>query len=424
MLHFFDSSSWTLQDISNNWAEVVKEHAPLYHEGNSIVLIGDGVKQAKEARKMPGVKKHHQDSEDSSKAEYIYGHMFGAVGILAGNENSKLSCIPLSATIQDGVKTIFHWSENETIDENRQETHIVQMIVNGFESAKALDESAILLLDRYFLSATALKKLNELNSSNATKMQIVTKAKKNCVAYEDVPAKSGKKGRPAKKGAAVKLNDLFVTKKESFKTAKIKMYGKTETVRYYCTDLIWGAGLYQKLRFVLVEYRGKTSILVSTDLGLDPETIIKLYSFRFKIECCFRELKQVIGGFSYRLWSKVSPKLKRFSKKDEIHPLDLVTDSTERELIIKKVRAIECYVLLSCIALGLLQILAFEFSSKIDRIRFQRTPSKGIHSEAIISECLQKSIFSSLAKGRGLFITHLITSKQNKADSDHSSKAS
>ena len=29
---------------------------------------------------MPGVKKLHQDSEDSSKGEYIFGHLFGAVG--------------------------------------------------------------------------------------------------------------------------------------------------------------------------------------------------------------------------------------------------------------------------------------------------------------------------------------------------------
>lgn len=49
-----------------------------------VVLVGDGMKQAKEARRMPGVKKLHQESENSSKADYIFGHLFGAVGILMG----------------------------------------------------------------------------------------------------------------------------------------------------------------------------------------------------------------------------------------------------------------------------------------------------------------------------------------------------
>lgn len=57
--------------------------------------------------------------------------------------------------------------------------------------------------------------------------------------------------------------------------------------------------LYQNLSFVRVKYNSKEYILVSTDLNLAPTSIIKLYSYRFKIECTFRELKQVIGGFIY-----------------------------------------------------------------------------------------------------------------------------
>ncbi len=48
------------------------------------------------------------------------------------------------------------------------------------------------------------------------------------------------------------------------------------------------------LRFVLLKYGDTQSILVSTCLDLTPETIIRLYSYRFRIEGCFRELKQQI----------------------------------------------------------------------------------------------------------------------------------
>ena len=65
--------------------------------------------------------------------------------------------------------------------------------------------------------------------------------------------------------------------------------------------------LHQELRFVFFKRNGINSILVSTDLNLNTETIIRLYSYRFKIECTFRELKQVIGTFSYQFWSKSIP---------------------------------------------------------------------------------------------------------------------
>lgn len=40
--------------------------------------------QAKKARRMPGVKKLHQELENSPKAEYIFYHLFGAISILIG----------------------------------------------------------------------------------------------------------------------------------------------------------------------------------------------------------------------------------------------------------------------------------------------------------------------------------------------------
>ena len=94
MIHFFHASSWTFETIANKWFQVVKSFVPIYKEDGVTILIGDGVKASKEARKMPGIKKLHQESENSSKGEYIFGHMFSSIGVLAGN-SSKLFCISL-----------------------------------------------------------------------------------------------------------------------------------------------------------------------------------------------------------------------------------------------------------------------------------------------------------------------------------------
>ncbi len=82
MLHFFRGTSWSLEHLCQAWYKVVQQNAPICREQGYTILFGDGVKQSKEARFMPGVKKLFQESEDSSKPQYIYGHMFGGLGVL------------------------------------------------------------------------------------------------------------------------------------------------------------------------------------------------------------------------------------------------------------------------------------------------------------------------------------------------------
>jgi hypothetical protein len=40
----------------------------------TLVAVGDYTEVVKEGKYMPGVKKHHQESDSSGKGEYIYGH--------------------------------------------------------------------------------------------------------------------------------------------------------------------------------------------------------------------------------------------------------------------------------------------------------------------------------------------------------------
>ncbi len=294
MLHFFRASSWSLEQLRQRWFQTAKEFLPLYQEGNRYVLVGDGVKQSKEGRRMPGIKKLFQESENSAKPEYIHGHLFGGLGILAGSVG-HWACVPLSIRLHDGLQAAKKWSPSI-----HSSSHVVQMLEDACRATQVFGDS-LLLLDRYFLSRPALETLASFQNGGHT-LELVTKAKKSCVAYEKPTAKQPGRGRPRKKGATLHLKELFSSRKEQFQEARMELYGKKETVHYYCVDLLWHQQLYQELRFVLVEWNGIQSILVSTSLGLDPLTILRLYSYQFRIECTFRELKQQIGAFCYHFF--------------------------------------------------------------------------------------------------------------------------
>jgi hypothetical protein len=84
LLLFFRASSWNLKEIQQKWLQIVLTHCPAITINGRYLIVGDGIKIAKEAKKMPGVKRLHQESDNSSKAPYIYGHHFGVLGILTG----------------------------------------------------------------------------------------------------------------------------------------------------------------------------------------------------------------------------------------------------------------------------------------------------------------------------------------------------
>ena len=192
LIHFFHSDAWDPDVIRKTWWKLLAERAPVYRVKKRCILIGDGVKQSKEAFHMAGVKKLLQESENSSKPRFIFGHMFGAVGILIGRKGGKF-CAPLQMNIQDGLRAVSSWDGSGI----SPDSHVVQMVRHSCAVAKVVG-TAYLLLDRYFLSVPALKELKAHNDADDTpRVDIITKAKSNCRAYRKPRACRSPKRGPA-----------------------------------------------------------------------------------------------------------------------------------------------------------------------------------------------------------------------------------
>lgn len=393
MIYFFRSSAFKLIDLKHQWLCVIQQHSkPVKIDGRSIV-IGDHIKVGKEARYMPGVKKLHQDSENVGKEEYIFGHQFGMIGILA--EGPTPQCVPLDIDLHDGIdeiKALSHDSSDQVISETTRENCIVKMIQMAGKYVKATSEKIIFLLDAYFPSAASFNAAEAINQENHSKLvTLIMRAKSNTVAYEEPrkPEKRGK-GRPRIYGEKIVFKNVFKNCLETFQTINISLYGKNERVQYLCLDLLWKP-VSRKVRFVLVKTGEKMMILMCSDLTLHPQQIILAYSYRFKIEVSFKMLKHVIGSFGYHFWTKALPKLSRFKTKTDLSAIENLND---KKRILATTRAIEVYAFLSCMAMGILTIISLTYPTLVwtKFTGWLRTRSSSVPSVDTVRSVIQQEL--------------------------------
>ena len=413
MLCFFRATSWSLEKVQQCWVNVICKYCSIVTFKDHFVLVGDGIKVTKEAKRMPGVKKLHQDSENSGKAEYIYGHHFGFIGLLAGNLK-KYFCIPIAAEIHEGIDVIRQFQDESTSSTNAADktSVVTRMLLMAKRVTGYLSKACIIVIDSYFATGPAFKVAAGCADGNGNQMlHIITKAKSNAVAYEDPKPRIGKRGRPPVRGERVVLNELFTTFADKFQPVSLNIYGKKSAVSYLCLDMIWRP-VMKKVRFVLVKYGSNTVILMSSNLNLLPFDIIQLYSYRFKIEVVFKELKHRIGSFFYHFWTHAMPKLSRKTPTDLVS----VTSKKDQQLIAKATKAIEGFVNIGCISIGLLQMLSINFSKNVwsKYSGWLRTKTSDIPTEETVSSVLQQEFYHNFCDYDDTAIFKIITPKQRK----------
>ena len=393
MIYFFRSAAYKLADIKHQWLFAVEQHIKPVKINEQSILIGDHIKVSKEAKYTPGVKKLHQDSENVGKSEFIYGHQFGMIGLLA--EGPTTQCVPLDIELHDGIDEINalkYDSSDQVISETPRENIIVKMIQMAGRYVNATSENIIFLLDAYFPSASSFNTVEAINQEHLSKLiTLIMRAKSNTVAFKEPPKveKRGK-GRPRIYGEKIVFKNIFKYCLESFQTTNINLYGKKETVQYLCMDLLWRP-IARKVRFVLVKTGDKMMILMCSDLTLHPEQIILAYSYRFKIEVSFKMLKHVIGSFGYHFWTKALPKLSRFKTKTD---LSAIKNLAEKERILATTRAIEVFAFLSCIAMGIMTIISLKFPTMV-WLKFPgwlRTRSSALPSVETVRSVVQQEL--------------------------------
>jgi DDE superfamily endonuclease len=336
----FHSSAIKLDQLAVLWTRTVQRlfSNPVRFNGR-LVLVGDGIKIPKRGKQMPGVKLLHQQSNCSTKPEYIMGHSLQAVALLV-HAASSFFAVPLALRIHEGLV----WSNRD------QRTLLDKML--GLIETLTIADPFYFVADAYYAAGKIVKGL--LKQGN----HLVTRVKSNAVAYLPVEPKKGgrNRGRPKLYGKKIRVSSLL-TDQKSMEEAVVNIYGEDGVkVRYCVRDLMWRP-VGRLVRFVAIVHPTRGSILLmSTDLTLCALDIISIYGLRFKIEHMFRQAVRLIGSFFYHFWMMDMKPLRHRNGNQYLHR----ESDHYRDKVRRKIHAYHVFMQAGIIAQGLLQYLSVE----------------------------------------------------------------
>lgn len=405
LIHFFHASSWSLDAVMSHWLKWCAAHFSPLCINERLVCLGDGIKVPKEAHRQPGVVPMHESSSNSTKASQFFGHHIGCVALLTG-KLSKVFATPALLEIHEGVTQLRRIQEAPSPLEEKPTT-VTRMLGLQLLVAMKLERPIYSILDGLYSTGNAFLLVRSWIKEEGTPwIHLIVKGKKSYTAY---PSSDCLKEEKVKLWKLFEQTDWFTLTRHPLNFRELD---------YYVTNLYWPPA-QGVVRFVLCRQGNQKFLLMSSDLTLDPITLIQLYSVRVKIEQVFKVLKNVIGGFSYRFWSLASPKLekKKIPKKKQSQEIGAALDHGQMDRLIEKLEAIERFINLAAITVGLLQYLAIQFTQQVwtlhHRSSWLRTYSSEIPSEATVKATLQAAWFIT-SKGRGFSWAHQLIKGFNR----------
>ncbi len=248
------------------------------------VLAGDGIKVAKAGKKMPGVKRIHQESESNIKPGHILGHSCQAVAVLARGLPSVVA-LPLAARIHEGA-----------VFSNRGHRTLLDKMI-ALNWPLGVDAPCHFVADAYYASCKIVLPLLRMGH------HLVTRVRSNAVVWMPAPPpERPKRGRPRRYGEKVPLKTLF-DDPAAMQSIESPVYGEAGVrLAVRAADLLWRAvGILVRFVAVIHPTRGRL-ILMTTDLALEPRDVIQQYRCRFKIEVSFKSALHTDGAFLHHFW--------------------------------------------------------------------------------------------------------------------------
>jgi len=286
---FLAEHRWSLTALTERLVTLVVTKLGDRLQVHGASLLGkDTTLVAKTTKRMLGVQKWKDHSDNADRGAYLVGHHWNLVGLISQWE-ARWLCWPLVMRLVPGLKGARQWIVGDTVEPMSFWDAALAAIL---EVTRCLGEASVrVVADAYYSKAPFL------NGLVARGIHVISRLRKDAVGWDDPePRPSGTRGRKPRHGRKWTLASLLPA--ETPTRERLTLYGKLTEVVFVVRD-VWLRDVAQKVRVVVLEGAKEPFILVSTDLTLSALQIIEIYGARFSIELTIRDLKQHVGLGDY-----------------------------------------------------------------------------------------------------------------------------
>ena len=287
---FLAAHRWSLTALTERLVTLVVTTLGDQLQVHGAYLVGkDTTLVAKSAKRMLGVQKWKDHSDNADRGAYLVGHHWNLAGLIS-RWDTRWLCWPLVLRLVPGLKGARQWIVGDAIEPMRFWDAAIATIL---EVTRCLGEASVrVVVDAFYSKAPFL------NGLRARGIDVISRLRKDAVGWDDpAPQPPGKRGPKPRYGRKWTLATLLALEPPT--RACLTLYGKLTEVVFVVRD-VWLRDVAQKVRVVVLEGAKEPILLVSTDLALSALQIIEIYGARFSIELTIRDLKQHFGLGDYQ----------------------------------------------------------------------------------------------------------------------------
>lgn len=293
----FSTYYWLLRKSKWSWLNVSKQLIKLivrFFPRTEWNFIIDDFICPRSSKNAPETKYHHEHGQKPNRPKYVWGQQWVALG-LSLTWGKVASALPL-------ILRLHKFKGNHT-----KITTAVTLLRAVLSLFQKIDHVTLrCLVDCWYMKRTFVLPMLRLG------IQVIGQARIDTALFkepEKIAANQRKRGRPRKYGD--KLTDGLISQLAIHKI-RLNIYGGPKQVTYRWTKCL---ARFLKGQPVIAVWcklpdQKNWSLILSTDLTLTPEQIIKLYARRWKIEPMFNEIKNIYGVA--QAWQQTSQTLHRW----------------------------------------------------------------------------------------------------------------
>lgn len=300
---FFSRARWSVDELGLRITDLVV--ARLLEPGAPIVLALDDTLLHRLGRRIHGAHWHHDATANAPGKTVAWGNNWVVVGIVVRLAFlQRPMCLPVCFALWRPRRR--HIPKGKPDPERPSKPRLARRLVD--QIAARYPERTVHAVGDAGYASGAWRGL-------PARVTITFRVRKDAALYAPTPARTGQRGRPAKKGDRLaSLTQIAADGAADWQQATATRYAKSEQLDVRVMPCLWYEALNDTpCRLILVRDPQDSArcqlALLTTDLDSTPAQLIERYADRWSIEVCFQDAKHLFGVGHAR--NRVQPAVER-----------------------------------------------------------------------------------------------------------------